>query len=84
MLLSGERCVAGDEANLDVGARALREGRAEQREEGLDGGAGERGWVGAEEGGREGSFGDGEVLRHGSMGPWGAAGWCEYNKLHEP
>ena len=47
-------------ANLDVGTRALRDGRGEEREEGFDGRAGEGGRVSAEEGGGEGCFGDGE------------------------
>lgn len=39
------------ESNLDIGARALRDGGVDQREEGLDLGPAEGRRVGAEEGG---------------------------------
>lgn len=73
MLLPGkngrEACfLASDGADLDVGARALGEGVGEQREEGVDYGTAQGGWVGAEErGGECGLCYDQLRSRHGGI-----------------
>lgn len=46
----------GDVANLDVGTRALSDGAGDEREEDLDGGAAQGGWISAEERRGEGGF----------------------------
>lgn len=60
-----ECALSSDGANLDVGSGALRDGRGEEWEEGLDRGAAEGGRISTEEGGGEGCFRDGEFgCRH--------------------
>lgn len=60
-------------ADLNIGTRALRERRVEKLEEGIDRRATNGGWIGAEQGRREGRFGDGELGgRHGGTAALGA------------